>query len=160
MSVIYRAGDATLPNQNRPTIIAHVVNDVGAWGKGFVIALGQRYPWARSRYKKDWRLFRLGMVQWVGDLKDGVSIANMFAQRGVTGPRRRIRYGALRRCLTAVFHFARCSGAVVHMPRVGCGLGGGSWHVLKDIVETIIRAEGTDVVVFGGKRKGVRDASV
>jgi hypothetical protein len=43
MPIAYRVGDATLPAE-RPAFIAHVVNDVGAWGAGFSGALGRRNP--------------------------------------------------------------------------------------------------------------------
>ena len=151
MGVIYRNGDATLPDPGRKTIIAHVVNNVGAWGKGFVVALGKRYPWARTMYKKEWRLFKLGEVMWVGDLEDGVCVANMFAQKDVRGPKPRVRYGKLRRCLENVFAHAFAFGAVVHMPRVGCGLGGGKWEEVKEIIESVADRMRADVVVFGGK---------
>lgn len=157
MSVIYKPGDATLPDPDgRPTIIAHVVNDVGAWGKGFVVALAKRYPQARAAYRKRWRRWRLGDVQYVWF---GVNnyIANMFAQKGVTGPKPRVRYGPLRKCLRNVLQEAVSveDTAIVHMPRVGCGLGGGDWDVVRDMIENLAGEAGADVVVFGGKGVGV-----
>jgi hypothetical protein len=38
----YIVGDATAP-EDRPAVIAHVCNDVEAWGKGFVLALSRRW---------------------------------------------------------------------------------------------------------------------
>ncbi len=154
MPVAYKRGDAALANPNRTTIIAHVVNDVGAWGRGFVIALAKRYPRARSDYRKGWSAFRLGEVQWV--FQDGVRIANMFAQRDVVGPKPRVRYGALQRCLTEVFELALDINAIIHMPRVGCGLGGGSWDVVKSIIDECIQFRyDADVVIFGGKGRSL-----
>ncbi|MGH7866045.1 MAG: Appr-1-p processing protein, partial [Candidatus Dormibacteraceae bacterium] len=37
-------GDAMSPNVPGPKIIAHICNDVGGWGKGFVLAVSQRWP--------------------------------------------------------------------------------------------------------------------
>ena len=159
MPVTHKPGDATLPDPGgRPTIIAHVVNDVGAWGRGFVVALGRRYPQARTAYRKYWREYKLGGVQWVESMSEltllPLGIANMFAQRGVTGPLPRVRYSALARCLKQVFELAVEEDAVVHMPRVGCGLGGGSWDVVKRLIDETVEETDADVVVFGGKGGG------
>jgi hypothetical protein len=37
----YAIGDATAPT-TRPVIVAHVVNDVGAFGRGFALAVARR----------------------------------------------------------------------------------------------------------------------
>jgi hypothetical protein len=49
-TVRYVVGDATTPQGNRPMVIAHVCNDVGAWGRGFVVPLGKRYPSAKQQF--------------------------------------------------------------------------------------------------------------
>ncbi|GGJ45802.1 hypothetical protein GCM10010121_066360 [Streptomyces brasiliensis] len=58
----YVRGDATVPSGKGVKAIAHVCNDVGGWGKGFVLALSRRWPpgtaaarattsaWARSNW--------------------------------------------------------------------------------------------------------------
>lgn len=38
----YRVGDATAPVADGNKIICHLCNDIGAWGKGFVMALLNR----------------------------------------------------------------------------------------------------------------------
>ena len=48
MPIQYRTGDATRPEGDGPKIIAHICNDVGAWGKGFVLALSKRWNTPRS----------------------------------------------------------------------------------------------------------------
>lgn len=47
----YIKGDATQPIGEGKKIIAHICNDKGGWGRGFVVALGGRYPLAKSSYK-------------------------------------------------------------------------------------------------------------
>ncbi|MEZ4800268.1 MAG: hypothetical protein R2809_10945 [Flavobacteriales bacterium] len=37
--VNYVTGDATIPQTNGNKIIVHVCNDIGGWGKGFVMAI-------------------------------------------------------------------------------------------------------------------------
>ena len=50
--LFYSTGDATLPQGRGPGIIAHVCDDIGQWGKGFVLPLGKRYPDAEKQYRK------------------------------------------------------------------------------------------------------------
>ncbi len=71
--------------------------------------------------------FGLGAVQLVR-VKPDTWVANAVAQRGIRtgsgGPP--IRYDLVERCLVAVAEHALRLEASVHMPRIGCGLAGGS----------------------------------
>ena len=66
----YVRGDATAPQGKGVKLIAHVCNDLGGWGKGFVLAISRRWPepeaayrrWHRERSGND---FGLGAVQYV-----------------------------------------------------------------------------------------------
>ena len=50
----YIIGDATLPIETEAEnrLIVHCCNTLGAWGAGFVVPLGERYPSAKEEYKK------------------------------------------------------------------------------------------------------------
>ena len=50
MKITYQIGDATRPIGDGPKIIAHVCNDAGGWGKGFVVAVSRRWPQSGQRY--------------------------------------------------------------------------------------------------------------
>jgi O-acetyl-ADP-ribose deacetylase (regulator of RNase III) len=148
------AGDATSPQAKGPKIIAHVCNDLGGWGKGFVLAVSRRWPeperayrrWHRERARND---FALGAVQVVPVLPD-VWVANMIGQHGMRtgsgGPP--IRYDALERCLNALAGHALAHGASVHMPRIGCGLAGGRWERVEPLVNGALGARDIDVTVY------------
>ena len=41
ISINYLKGDATEPTK-KPAIICHVCNDIGGWGRGFVLALSKK----------------------------------------------------------------------------------------------------------------------
>jgi hypothetical protein len=66
----YRTGDATNPQAQGPAVIARICNDRRDWGKGFVLAISQRWPqpetvyrrWHRNRTRND---FGLGATQLV-----------------------------------------------------------------------------------------------
>ncbi|WP_438311958.1 macro domain-containing protein [Streptomyces sp. HUAS TT3] len=148
------AGDATSPQAKGPKIIAHVCNDIGGWGKGFVLALSKRWPepeadyraWHRGRAGSD---FGLGAVRLVR-VKDDTWVANMVGQRGIrTGSAGvPIRYDALERCLAALAGYAVELGASVHMPRIGCGLAGGKWSRVEPMVTQALSERGVAVTVY------------
>ncbi|MFE2924603.1 macro domain-containing protein [Streptomyces goshikiensis] len=148
------AGDATCPQAKGPKIIAHVCNDIGGWGKGFVLAVSTRWPEPEARYR-EWHRgrsgndFGLGAVQLVRVQPD-VWVANMIGQRGIrtgsSGPP--IRYDAVERCLATLADHAVELGASVHMPRIGCGLAGGKWSRIEPLITGALCARDVDVTVY------------
>ena len=42
MAINYLIDEATAPDDEAPGVIAHVCNDSGGWGKGFVLAISRR----------------------------------------------------------------------------------------------------------------------
>jgi len=143
MAVHYITGDATAPIGDGNRIIAHVCNDVGAWGAGFVLAVSKRWPEAKADYLKSAHSLKLGEVSFI-KVEPGVWVANMIAQRGVrilagVPP---IRYDALRQCLGTLALEALKLQATVHMPRIGCGLAGGKWSCVEPLIrEALLNTE-------------------
>jgi O-acetyl-ADP-ribose deacetylase (regulator of RNase III) len=138
--ITYLIGDATAPITPVPKMIVHVCNDIGAWGKGFVMALSRRWPEPESQYKGWYRErktndFGLGAVQFV-QVETDLLVANMVGQHGIRrtkeGPP--IRYTAVENCLAKVALTAVELEASVHMPRIGCGLAGGKWEEIAPII--------------------------
>lgn len=148
----YLKGDATVPQARGPKLIAHVVNDLGGWGKGFVLAISRRWPepeeayrrWHRERARND---FALGAIQVV-PVRPDTRVVNMLAQRGIRtgskGPP--IRYEALAACLRELRSVADEHQASIHMPRIGCGLAGGKWERVEPLVATAL--DEIDVFVY------------
>ena len=147
-------GDATSPQAKGPKIIAHVCNDIGGWGAGFVVAVSNRWKeperdyrqWHRRRAGND---FRLGAVRLI-QVQPDVWVANMIGQRGIragsSGPP--IRYEAVEQCLNTVADKALVLGASVHMPRIGCGLAGGTWDRMEPIVVRTLCERDVEVTVY------------
>jgi len=48
----YLIGDATKPDVAGNKIIAHICNDVGGWGKGFVLAISKSWPEPERKYRE------------------------------------------------------------------------------------------------------------
>ncbi|MFE4703616.1 macro domain-containing protein [Streptomyces sp. NPDC056738] len=152
--ISYVRGDATAPSVKGVKMIAHVCNDVGGWGKGFVLALSRRWPepeaayraWHRGRASND---FGLGAAQFV-QVEPYVWVANMVGQRGIrTGSKGvPVRYEAIDAALALLAGKAVELGASVHMPRIGCGLAGGTWARVEPLVTERLVRRGLAVTVY------------
>lgn len=147
-------GDATSPQAKGPKIIAHICNDLGGWGKGFVVAVSRRWPEPEREYRAWHRgragnTFGLGAVQLV-QVQPDIWVANMVGQhgmkRGSNGPP--IRYDAVQRCLDTLARHAIEIGASVHMPRIGCGLAGGRWELIEPLIARTLCAGDVPVTVY------------
>lgn len=145
----YVRGDATHPIDAGRVIVAHICNDIGVWGLGFVLAVSKRWPEAEAAYRLGRDGIRLGTVQFV-DVGSDTVVANMIAQYGVrrAGLPPPIRYNALKKCLTLVGDYALTHGSSVHMPRIGCGLACGKWTMVEPIVAETLSDRGVSVTVY------------
>ncbi|AZQ55694.1 macro domain-containing protein [Burkholderia cenocepacia] len=143
-SIVYEVGDAAVPRKNS-TLIAHVVNNRGKWGRGFVVSLGKKYPVARDGYLE---LFRdeqhppLGMVQFLSvDNEKRIFVANMVSQDGIRKSSRDVAqyvsYSDLKICLGKICEFALANRLSVQMPMIGAGLGGGDWEVISTEIDEV-----------------------
>jgi DNA-binding CsgD family transcriptional regulator/O-acetyl-ADP-ribose deacetylase (regulator of RNase III) len=162
----YVIGDATAPQGEGSKIIAHVCNDVGVWGTGFVLALSRRWSQPEDQYRLWWRHrddfpFELGRIQLVAvepgpayDPNTYMWVANMVAQHSYSTPDEpAIRYDALETCLSKLANTIWASAtsmadASVHMPRIGCGLAGGRWEDIEPIIKRTLGASGVSTYVY------------
>jgi len=152
--ITYLRGDATAPQGKGVKVIAHVCNDLGGWGKGFVLAVSRRWPqpeadyrrWHRERAHND---FGLGAVQFV-QVGERLWVANMVGQRGIrTGSKGvPVRYPAIGTALGHVADRAERLRASVHMPRIGCGLAGGTWSRVEPLITAHLVERGVAVTVY------------
>lgn len=150
----YLKGDATVPQAAGNKIIAHICNDRGGWGKGFVNAISRRWKepekafraWYRERAEND---FALGAVQFV-QVASTLWVANLIGQHGMSGGSQGppIRYAAVEECLQKVGEQALPLRASVHMPRIGCGLAGGKWAMIEPIIERTLSTKDIAVTVY------------
>lgn len=152
--IYYLKGDATQPIGYGNKIVAHVCNNVGAWGAGFVLAVSKRWPIAKRTYIEtaNRNELKLGMTQFVC-VDSEIFVANMVAQNNINDGRRGwfgdlIDYDALRQCLDEVFRFAAGSKASVHMPRIGCGLAGSKWENIEPLLIDVVKQYNVDCYVY------------
>ena len=156
--IAYLKGDATAPQVPGPAILPHIVNSVGAWGAGYVLAISKRWSTPEDTYRK-WAKdpgFALGRTQFV-KVEPNMWVANMVAQEGLgrsADGRIPLRYKALESCLweVAKFALAQEETPTIHMPRIGAGLGGGSWAKVEAIIEKTLGPFSVYVYDFPGSR--------
>jgi O-acetyl-ADP-ribose deacetylase (regulator of RNase III) len=158
----YIVGDAVFPGVEGNKIIAHICNDVGGWGAGFVLALSRRWKEPEESFLHWFRQgaeagnFSLGLTQFV-KVEEDIWVANMIAHTGLE-PRAGIppiRYEALAACLETVGAKANKLGASVHMPRIGCGLAGGNWDRVEPIIQEQLCEKNVIVYVYDLPRRDV-----
>jgi O-acetyl-ADP-ribose deacetylase (regulator of RNase III) len=149
----YVDGDATQPRADGPKVIAHVVNDrTPNWGGAFARALRDRFPDTQAAFCEWVAVDRLNLSlghTHVLDLAGALTVASMVTQRGYgASSQPRIAYSALRHCLDQVAAVARERGATVHMPRIGVGMAGGKWSVVRELIDNAFVENGIDVTVY------------
>lgn len=141
----YIKGDATAPQGEGNKIIAHICNDIGAWGAGFVLAVSNKWGYPEHHYRARQK-YPLGHVDVLSvdadeDGKNVTYVANMIAQHNI-GPDADgvppIRYVALCDALFELNKHAQALGATIHMPRIGCGLAGGVWSTVETCIKQFI----------------------
>jgi O-acetyl-ADP-ribose deacetylase (regulator of RNase III) len=150
--IIYLKGDATSPLAKGVKIIAHICNDIGGWGKGFVLAVSKKWKEPEKQYRAWYNSgenFALGEVQFV-QVEQYIYVANMIGQKGIKtgskGPP--IRYDAVELCLIKLSGKAVELKASVHMPRIGCGLAGGKWEKIEPLINRNLIDKGIDVFIY------------
>jgi O-acetyl-ADP-ribose deacetylase (regulator of RNase III) len=154
MSIEYKTGDATAPAGTGPKIVVHVCNDIGGWGRGFVLAISRRWPEPERRYRawhagEEKQPLALGEVQSV-QVTEEIWVANLIGQRDIRTSNGvpPVRYEAIREGLRKVALEAKRLGASVHMPRIGCGLAGGDWNLVSQIIESELSQAGIAVTIY------------
>ena len=163
--VSYVEGDATAPKRDGLKIIAHCCNNVGGWGAGFVVALSKKWARPEAEYRRWYHQhgdvkFRtlLGAMQLV-PVEDDTMVANIIGQHGLksSGGETPIRYDAISKGFGYIAQYAVQNPerkVAVHMPRIGCGLAGGSWSQIEPLIDKHFVARSIPVTVYdfpGGK---------
>lgn len=157
MEIKYIKGDATEPIiiGDKYSVICHCCNALGAWGKGFVVPLGQKYPIAREKYLKFIKMTkeenRLGSVSFA-KATDNIIVANIIGQYNIYPKEGKIPldYEALEKGFRSVIEMFQTNNIplTVHMPKIGCGLAGGDWNRVEEIIKNTFISSNIEVYVY------------
>jgi len=145
--ITYVVGDAAALGGIK--ILAHVVNLKGYWGKGFVMAVEERWPGTKAAYRDflaNSEHAKLGRIMFCP--YNGIVIANMIAQEDIarrSNPNP-LDYQALESCLGELANTANYLQASIHMPRIGTGLAGGDWKKIEPLITKYLNKH--DVTIY------------
>lgn len=167
MEINYVKGDATLPKiiEGKRSVIVHCVNTLGAWGAGFVVPLGKRYPQTREYYRnllssyKGNRSELLGTINLVSDVAEDIDVANLFGQERIYPIMKDgkkiipLNYDALQKGFSEIVSIYKTLdySFTIHMPRIGCGLAGGDWNIVEQIIKDEFISKDIEVYVYDFK---------
>jgi O-acetyl-ADP-ribose deacetylase (regulator of RNase III) len=126
-------------------VIAHCVNCQGVMGAGVAKSIKQKWPDVYESY----RTLHRGVTQqgWPGPLlgscqlvrtRSGELVANLFGQNYYgAGGDKYVSYDALDNAFDELAEELLSERVcnVVNFPLIGCGLGGGHWPVVREIIE-------------------------
>lgn len=136
-------------------VIGHGCNAFCVQKSGIACALNNvfgtnesdKYPLESKKFRGD--IGKLGQIQgYIFDLphyvpalwtipvatdKVSVTVLNCYTQYGAGTDKMYLDYDALRMCLQEINR--NYAGKDVGLPKIGCGLGGGDWNVVKKMIE-------------------------
>lgn len=121
-------------------VIAHCCNCFHVMGAGIAKQIKTRFP---EVYQAD-LLTPRGSFRKLGTVSAGYGedklFFNCYAQWGYDASVKQIEYGALHRSLEIVHSWYGdnwLASRKLGMPRLGCGLAGGDWIIVKQIIEEV-----------------------
>lgn len=159
-------GDATTPQKTAPNeivFIPHCCNNLGKWGKGFVLALNQKWEKPQQVYRnfceKNKSFPILGKVCYA-KIDNHLVIANMIGQDGTVSKDnpKPVKYKALANAMAEVVGYIEMikkqtsNPVVIHCPKFGSKLAGGNFEFILELINEIWIESGIDVVVYEFKK--------
>jgi O-acetyl-ADP-ribose deacetylase (regulator of RNase III) len=138
MPIEYVSGDL-FDNVHCAEALAHGCNCQGSMGAGIAVGFKDRYPAMsevyRARCKAKPRQFNLGDA-WLWKADNQPWVFNLGTQEGYW--RSRATYETIETALTNMLRQAEAGGIRrIAMPRIGAGLGGLSWHKVKEVIARV-----------------------
>lgn len=138
-------------------IIAHGVNCQNAMGSGVAKVIYEKWPKVKAFYHDYFSEFNAGDFgeNFLGNIDDiivdketGKTVVNCFTQQffGYDGEKY-VSYDAIYDC----FHKLAFIYDEIAIPRIGCGLAGGNWEIVKRIIEDAVGDECTVYAYYLGE---------
>lgn len=154
----YLKGNAITPivKDDAISVICHCCNTIGKWGKGFVVSLATHYPEAKKAYYQYLRCVgnehALGKC-CIASVGKNLMVANVFGQERIyptSDGQIPLIYQALEDGLKTCKTIMQAMNLpfTIHMPRIGCGLAGGKWDIVEDIINRVFSEADIQVYVY------------
>ena len=125
-------------------IICQQVNCMSVMGAGLAKQIINKYPEVHPSYKRFCKGCKdndnrnlLGSIQTI-PTADGKVIANLFSQYDYGRDKQHTDYNALRECFRSLLKVSEMFDDSIAIPYgIGCGLAGGDWYVVSNIIEEV-----------------------
>jgi hypothetical protein len=139
-------------NMGSSVVVPHVCNNIDLFGAGFAGALSAHYPIVKENYHLLGKTFlknNPGYVQYVKTIEDKnyghcLIFANMIAQNETISKNnsRPLNYYNLCQSMNDVSIFIKQKFKAdqkieIHAPKFGCGLAGGNWNFVQELIKDI-----------------------
>lgn len=156
----YIKGDVFKAKSETNIIIPHCCNDVGKWGKGFVVSISNIWPepaaefkkWSKGRSVKSYVSgdYGLGQIQIV-KVAPTIYICNMVSLRNIYPYNAKpLRMESLKECMIKLYEYIDNDFGTyeLHCPKFGSDLAKGKWSKIESCIENIWLQKGLDVYVY------------
>lgn len=139
MSIKFVNGNIlTFPERDEDTIICHQVNCKGVMGAGLAKQIRDKWPDVYDRYRLMVETCGEFMLGSFHEVKVGphLYVANLYGQVGYGRDKRYTNYAALTAALfKGMKEYPRATFRIPY--GLGCGLAGGDWETVLDIIKGI-----------------------
>jgi O-acetyl-ADP-ribose deacetylase (regulator of RNase III) len=129
-------------------VIAHGCNTMKSMGAGIALQIKRHFP---DVYQKDYQDIRTPTQRW-GDYtsvtysngKKVLSVFNLYTQYS-PGPD--LDYTALELSLKKLAKHIK-PNSKIGLPQIGCGIGGGNWLIVKEIIQRVLSDYNVTIVIY------------
>ena len=129
-------------------IIGHGCNCQHRMGAGIAKSLAKRFPSIRAADSATpfGERSKLGTYSKAHIAALDLTILNIYSQFDTTSPLPRVDYGAIERAARSIA--VEFPGKRLGLPKIGAGLAGGDWLIIKEILGRELEALDLTVVVY------------
>jgi len=123
-------------------VMIHGCNCQGVMGSGVALAVREKYPDVYNIYVEHCSKhydFLLGGIQPI-TIRPDYMIINAFTQNLFGTTQRQVDYEAIYECFeqTNIWMNRLSEVRTLYFPKIGAGLGGGNWEIIKTIIEQTV----------------------
>lgn len=137
--------------------LVHQSNSVGGFGSGIAGQIRKRIPEAYEAYKENYDKFISHGHKHIplGSLSYGGGVIHLHSQLNYGRGKRHTNYGAMACGLEKVYMHVSCyenkdpRETKIGLPYLmGCGLGGGDWEIVYELIEHCLAPSFKEVVIY------------
>lgn len=159
----------TLAQEGKFDVISHGCNCQNQMGAGIAPHMAKAFgcdvfPLEHPKYKGD--INKLGQIDYLTQTRSGgtsefdifdfdITICNLYTQyrygkNHLDGDEKPVDYDAITLCMRKMNHVFK--GKHIGLPKIGCGLAGGSWDIVSNIIKKELKDCDVTIVILPEKK--------